>query len=90
MTAAVQPRQLIIHWVGKLRVTPRGNRYLECESQEGRVAVWGSGKNMRNINLLRGQALPCDVVMLGVPSGWEGHDFWVPEDTTLYFPAPAL
>lgn len=90
MTAAIQLprtqlRRLIIHEVGAVRSTPGGNRYLECQSHMGRVAVRGSATNMRNIQALRQHPLPCDVLTMGLPCDLGGHAWYVHEDSELHF-----
>lgn len=69
--------------LGGLNITSNGNEYLECDTSEGTIAVWGSAQNRKNIELLQQQALPCEASISCIPSNWPKHVYWVPELTQI-------
>ncbi|WP_288432626.1 hypothetical protein [uncultured Deinococcus sp.] len=81
-----EPRQMTILSATQTKVTPNGNRYLECETSLGRVAVWGSTKNDSNIRALLTNTLPIEVIAMCIP-GKHNHIYWIPETTSLFLAA---
>ena len=80
---APTPQRLPSQRIGVLRTTSNGNSYLECQTQVGQIAVWGSAINRRNISLLQQQQVPFEAVMSCIPGRWAQHSYWVPEGTVI-------
>ena len=80
---APTPQRLTVQRVGSVRTTSNGNSYLECQTQAGQIAVWGSGMNRRNIDLVQQQPVTFEAVMSCIGGRWAQHTYWVPEGTTI-------
>lgn len=80
---APTPQRFTVRRVGVMRTTSNGNSYLECQTQVGQIAVWGSAVNRRNISLLQQQQAPFEAVMSCIPGRWAQHSYWVPEGTVI-------
>ena len=78
-----QPRQFVIRHVGPVRETANGNRYLVCDTDVGRIAVWGDAGDSRNIRRVQALALPARVRAGAISSRWSQHALWVPQDAEL-------
>ena len=37
---------------GQLQSTEKGNYYLECDTDKGKIAIWGSRGNLQNIQTI--------------------------------------
>jgi hypothetical protein len=80
-----EPRRLTIRKVRSLRETSNGNRYLECETDIGIVAVWGDATDSRNLTRVQAMTPPVAVTAGTIASRWPQHAWWVPQsaDVTL-------
>jgi hypothetical protein len=61
-----QPREFTVTFVTKPATTPNGNIYLECNTDQGRGAFWGSARNTRNIDAVLGHRTPFRVRAGGI------------------------
>ncbi len=65
-------------------MTPRGNIYIECDTDKGRIAVWGSSFNQANIVKIENAALPCKLISdKYVNPSWNQHTYWIPETAVV-------
>ncbi len=66
-------------------VTSRGNHYLECLTDLGVAAFWGSDGNLDNIRRIKSWSsrIPFTVTCRCIPSNWSQHVLWIPEDSRL-------
>ena len=78
-----QRRTLRVTRVGRQRVTSKGNRFVECETDTGTVAFWGKREGPDNINLLTGTRAPFTVTCGCKPARWNRHALWVRDDEPL-------
>ncbi|AZI43250.1 hypothetical protein EHF33_11270 [Deinococcus psychrotolerans] len=81
------PKHLTVHAVGPIRAAEQGTEYLECETSLGTIAILGSERSRWNIGVVEAEELPFEAVMFCVPAQSGAHAYWVPEETTLFFPA---
>ena len=84
-----EPKQFVIRQVGSLPETANGNRYLQCDTDLGQVALWGSAENSRNIERVQALALPTRVRAGAISSKWSQHALWVPESADLVLLPPS-
>ena len=54
----------------------------------GKLAIWGSIRDQRNINIVQSAGMPCDIECDCIPSKQEWkdnyrHTYWVPEKNSL-------
>jgi hypothetical protein len=84
-----QPKQLKVVEVNRIDTTPNDdNSFLECRTDLGRAAFWGSRLSMRNIEAIGRHKLPFTVRCGCVdPNGawFPSHDVWIPETSELEF-----
>jgi hypothetical protein len=80
-----KPTEMTIFGVGKLQETSNGNRYVECKTNLGVVAVWGSAGNMGNIDAILSKTPPFKATMGCITSKWGQHNLWVPETASVHF-----
>ena len=76
-------RTLTIRRIGDERVTSKGNRFLECETDAGLTAFWIGDRNEGRIRSLRRSGLPLTVTCACMPSNWPRHALWVPESARV-------
>lgn len=75
-----------IESVGNTKTTFKGNSYLECRTNVGVVAFWGSRTNQSNIDAVKRLSLPFTVKVACIPpsqSFASSHALWVPERSVL-------
>jgi len=77
------PRCFVVTEVRTPQTTENENTYLECDTDEGVVAFWGSPSNMTNIRKIRALDLPARVAAGCIDSNWDQHQFWCPENAGL-------
>lgn len=67
--------------------TPECLRLVCLMDTGGKLAIWGSDENRRNIDLVLKKGMPCAVGCEYIgPSEWglvDGHSHWVPEHRSL-------
>lgn len=66
--------------------TRKGNLFLECESDIGRVAFWGTSFNEKNISVVEGMTLPRQITAGCIQpseSHLSIHAWWVPEGSPV-------
>jgi len=83
-----QTKKILVNSLGSLRSTSNGNYYLECDTSEGTIAVWGSPNNKKNIEALQRRSAPFFATVSCIPGNWDRHTYWVPEVTEILFPEP--
>lgn len=70
--------------IGDEQTTKNGNLYLECVTDEGLVAFWGSANNRKNILSIKVETAPftvrCDPWR---ESNFSQHGFWIPEHSRI-------
>lgn len=73
-------REFIVRRVRNLQNAVKGS-YLECDTDEGTVAIWGSNRNMGNIRAIQQAQTPSLVRARCVSPNrnYPHHIFWVPE-----------
>ena len=76
-------RTFTIRRMGDERVTSKGNRFLECETDAGVTAFWIGDRNEGRIRILRRSGLPLTVTCDCLPSNWPRHALWVPESARV-------
>lgn len=81
------PTHLTVLALGPICTAAEGTEYLECETSLGKIAIFGSERSRWNIGVVEAEVLPFEAVMFCVPAQSEGHTYWVPEESTLFFPA---
>lgn len=81
--ATPQLTELEIVAVRTVKETTKGNCYVECDTNQGVVAVWGKSANMANINTVQSKTPPFKALCGCIPSNWNQHSLWVPETATL-------
>ena len=64
---------------GDERVTSKGNRFLECETDAGVTAFWIGDRNEGKIRSLQRSGVPLTVTCACITSSWRRHALWVPE-----------
>lgn len=70
----------------------RGDPFIECETDAGVVAFWGSGRNSGNLRKVQKARLPFAITCGCIspsPSYAERHAYWVPETPAIPDPVPA-
>lgn len=71
---------------GTVKTTRNDNSFLECRSDKGLIAFWGSAGNNANIQQILVAPLPCQVECdIAAPSLHFNHDHWVPEHGKIIF-----
>lgn len=62
-----------------------GNLRLVCLIDKGgKLAIWGTPTEHRNIDAVQAAKMPCDVECDCIPAGQiNGHYFWIPERHSL-------
>ena len=76
-------RTLTISKIEPRQTSPNGHHHIDCETDAGIVAFWGSDHNLRNIQVIEKYPLPVTVTCDCIRSNWSRHDLWVPEDHTI-------
>ena len=76
-------RTLIIRRIGDERVTSKGNRFLECETDAGVTAFWIGDRNEGRIRSLQRSGVPLTVTCACITSNWPRHALWVPESARV-------
>jgi hypothetical protein len=87
-----QNRDFTVLGVGPLQHAFKGD-YLECATDIGTVAIWGSARNTNNINAVQRAETPFRVRALCINpnANYPQHDLWVPEKSPIKFiPGPEL
>ncbi len=79
-------RDFTVFRVGPLQHAFKGN-YLECATDIGTVAIWGSAQNTNNINAVHLAETPFRVKALCINpnANYPQHDLWVPENSPIKF-----
>ena len=75
-------REFTVTVVTGISETLNGNLFLECVTDAGRAAFWGSPANTRNITRLQQHNAPFRVRCGCVEpskSSFPSHDFWIPQ-----------
>ena len=82
-----QQRDLTITQVGGISKTANENLFLECATNAGCVAFWGSQANTENITELQKRQPPLDIRCgcIAPSSAFQHHDLWVPESEGIQF-----
>lgn len=75
-------KDVVILSVGSVQTTPNGNRFVECRTHEGRLAVW-LAPHSPALELLTGAQLPLTVETLCLPDRQTPDLLWVPESAPL-------
>jgi len=73
----------MIRRVGQVQQTPKGNLYLECDTDLGVVAVWGRREQSDNIRRMQSLHVPAKVRAGSIVGGWSQHTWWIPEDAAV-------
>ena len=76
-------RTLKVTRVNPRQTTSKRNHYVTCETDAGKVAFWGSDENLRNIQMIEKSPLPVTVTCGCIPSNWNEHDLWVPQNEDM-------
>ncbi len=79
-------RTLHVRQVGSETTSARGNRYVVCETNHGKVAFWGPDNIRRVLAADTPFVVTCDCVL---PSGPGEHDLWVSETSYVGIQEPA-
>ena len=83
-----QFRLIAFDELGGVRRTPECLRLVCLMESGGKLAIWGSDENRRNIDVVLKKGLPCTVECEYIePAEWGlvfGHTHWVPEDRPLW------
>lgn len=82
MRVVMQPQNFTIFKVSELKSTPKGNLYVECETDKGTIAVWGTERNIRNIQSVQKAKIPFKLSTdrYVIPSlQFPQHQYWIPE-----------
>jgi hypothetical protein len=73
--------------LGGLQFTSESLRLVCLMDSGGKLAIWGSDENRRNIDLVLKKGMPCTVECEYIePGEWGlvyGHSYWVPENRLL-------
>lgn len=79
------PRTLRIGSIGTEQRSAKGYPFIECRTDAGIVAFWGSANRRVNLNTLRGLTAPITVEAGCRPpgQGYPLHHLWVPETADL-------
>ena len=67
-------RTLAISKIKPRQISPNGNHHLDCETDAGIVAFWGSDHNLRNIQVIEKCPLPVTVTCDCIRSNWAEHN----------------
>lgn len=81
-------RELSVTFVAEVSSTPNGNFFLECVTDAGRAAFWGSPANSRSLGELQRRKPPFRVrsgCIEPSKSSFPGHDIWVPQTEEIEF-----
>ena len=78
-----QRETLRVYSVDEETETSKGNRYVECRTDQGTVAFWGKvDPYVRdNIDVVTAPEPPFTVTCDCKPADWDVHDLWVDEDS---------
>ena len=76
-------RTFTISKIEPRQTSPNGHHHLDCETDAGIVAFWGSEHNLRNIQAIEKYTLPVTVTCDCIRSNWSRHNLWVHEDHTI-------
>lgn len=77
------PTDFVLTAIGTLQTTAKGNLYLPCETNRGKVAFWGTNTNKRNIELIRAAQPPVRLRCGCIPSNWSQHALWILQTEVL-------
>ncbi len=75
-------RILTVTSVSEMNRTRNGNAFVECDTNEGVIAVWGK-TDMRNITAVLNTGVPFDMECGLISSNWPQHRFWIPESARI-------
>lgn len=78
----MQPKSFNVSKVSSIKDTPNGNLYVECETDKGTIAVWGSERNIRNIQSVQEAKIPFKLSTdryVNPPLQFPQHQYWIPE-----------
>lgn len=64
--------------IGPLQTSPKGHPYIECHTDAGIVACWGSANDRANIDRISTALLPAAIECVFVESNWSRHALWIP------------
>ena len=81
------PADLLVREVRPIQETRNGNLFLECVTDIGVVAFWGTSQNRANIDRILSLQPPLEVTAGCIDSslGWEQHSKWCPQTATIAF-----
>jgi hypothetical protein len=75
--------EMTITQVEDVQHTSNGNSYLECQTNSGTVAFWGSSQNMKNIREIQQAQTPFEIVCDSIKANWSNHVLWIPESGVI-------
>jgi hypothetical protein len=78
-----QFREFLIRRIGHVQRTPKGNLYLECDTDLGVAAVWGRQAHSENISQVQSLRVPVKVRAGSIVGGWSQHTWWIPEEAAI-------
>ena len=66
------------------RYTSRGNVYVECDTDKGKIGVWGSEDNLTNIKKVESANISFHFISdRYVNPSWQQHSYWIPESAII-------
>ena len=78
----------ITYLTSSVQSTTNGNLFLECNSNVGRVAFWGTPADSENIDAVRRRTPPFRVrcgCIAPTSATFPGHAVWVPQNQRIDF-----
>lgn len=85
---AKQNRTIKVIKTLRIQETQKGNTFLECNTDAGLAAFWGSERNMQNIQELGRHTVPFTLTCGCIDPNrktFPSHDVWIPETSILKF-----
>ncbi len=82
--------EIEVRQVGELRTTSKGNSFVQCITDIGTVAFWGSVNNMANIKKAQSARPPFKVTCGCIPPSWQQHVRRIPESAIVTFRGEGL
>jgi hypothetical protein len=78
--------EFTVEHVGRQQTTAKRNRFVECETDIGLIAVWGDGRDSSNIRKVRQAITPFRVRSSDSDSpnaSFPKHSYWIPQHADL-------
>ncbi|HII59271.1 TPA: hypothetical protein HA335_01620 [Methanocaldococcus jannaschii] len=79
----MQSITFVVKKISPIKYVSKG-AYIECETDKGKIAIWGSSNNMTNIQKVQNANTPFTLTSdRYVNPSWIQHKYWIPESANI-------